>query len=138
MSMLRNIFAVIAGIATFVVAIMLVQQLGHQVYPPPTDINVDFGDPAQVRAYMATQPVGALLFVGFAWMVGAFGGTLVATKTGTLKPLYFGVIIGGLVLAGAITNLFIIPHPVWFNIAGPVAILLATYAAIALLDRSKQ
>ena len=136
MSMLRNVFAVICGIATFVVAIMIVQYLGHQVYPPPTDI--DFGDPEQTRAFMATLPVGAILFVGLSWMVGAFGGTVVATKAGTLKPLYFGVIIGGLVLAGAITNLLIIPHPPWFNIAAPIAILLASFAAISLLERSNK
>ena len=135
MSMLRNILAVVGGIATFFVLILAVQKIGHVVYPPPT--NVDFSDSVQAQAFIATLPVGALLFVGLSYAVAAFGGSIVASAVGTLKPLYFGVTIGGIVLAFTLMNFFIIPHPWWFMIAGPIAIVLASYAAIQIMQRVK-
>ena len=134
MSIIKNLLAVIAGIATFALLIMAIEWISHQVYPPP---DIDFSEPDQIRAFMSTIPVGAILFIGLAWMAGAFCGTIVASYIGTLKPLYFGIIIGGLVLAGSITNLLIIPHPVWFTVAAPIAVILATYAAVQLLTRLK-
>lgn len=134
MSAVRNVFAVIAGIATFALLIMVIEAISHQIYPPP---EIDFDKPDQIREFISTLPIGAILFVGLAWMVGAFGGTIVAGFVGTLKPLYFGVIIGGLVLAGAVTQLLIIPHPWWFTISSPIAILLASYAAIQVLERTR-
>ncbi|MDJ0761006.1 MAG: hypothetical protein QNJ19_16545 [Woeseiaceae bacterium] len=133
MSMLRNVFAVILGIATFFLLIMAVQKIGHLLYAPPTDLDVKNHE--QMRAYVATLPVGAILFVGLSYMVGAFGGSVVAAFVGTLKPLYFGVTIGGIVLAFALMNFVIIPHPWWFMLAGPIAIMLASYAAIQLMQR---
>lgn len=135
MSMIRNLLAVIAGIASFVLLIMAVQWLGHQVYTPP-ELNPD--KPDQIRAYLATMPVGAILFVGASYMLGAFGGTLLSGLIGTLKASYFGGIIGGLVLAFTISNLLVLPHPLWFNIAAPIAIVLASYAAVQVLGRLKR
>ena len=133
MSILRNIFAVIAGIATFFLLILAVQKIGHFVYAPPTDLDINNRE--QMRSYVLTLPVGAILFVGLSYMIGAFGGTIVATLVGTLKPLYFGVTIGGIVLAFTLMNFFLIPHPMWFMLAGPIAIVLASYAAIHLIQR---
>lgn len=133
MSMLRNILAVICGFVTFFLLILAVQKVGHVVYPPPADIN--FGNAEQARAYVKTLPVGAILFVGLSYVAGAFGGSVVASAVGTLKPLYFGVTIGGVVLAFTLMNFFIIPHPLWFMLAGPIAIVLASYAAIQTMQR---
>lgn len=133
MSMLRTILAVIGGFITFFLLILAVQKIGHLVYPPPADI--DFSDAELARNYVETLPVGAILFVGFSYMIGAFGGTVVASAIGTLKPLYFGVTIGGIVLAFTLMNFFIIPHPWWFMVAAPIAIVVASYAAIQLMQR---
>ena len=125
--MIRNIAAIIAAILVAFSMIMLVEWLGHQVYPPPADF--DFGDPEQVRAVIAALPVGAILFVAAAWAIGAFAGTFVGAMIGTAKPYIYAAIVGGLVLAGAITNLIIIPHPIWFSIAAPVGVIVATWLA---------
>ena len=82
--------------------------LGHFVYPPPAD--VEFGDPDEVRAFMATLPVGSILFVGAAWASGTFLGTLSGALLSGAKPLPYAVVVGGIVLAGAITMLLVIPQ----------------------------
>lgn len=113
--------------------IKAVEMLGHLAYPPPTDI--EFGDPEQVREFMATLPVGSLLFVGGAWVAGAFLGTLAGALTSTTRPLPYAVVTGGIVLAGAITMLLIIPHPRWFTIGAPVAIIIAAFLGMVFAAR---
>ena len=62
--MIRNVGAGVLGLMMGLMLVWLIQQIGHTVYPPPVD--VDFGDPEAVRAYIAALPIGAILFVGAA------------------------------------------------------------------------
>jgi hypothetical protein len=126
--MVKNVAAAIAGIVTAFVMIMLIEKLGHVIYPPPTDL--DFSDPEVMRPYIATLPFLALLFPMIAWVVGTFAGTIVACKIGTANPLAFAAVIGGLVLAGTIANLIMIPHPVWFSAVSLVAIAASAWIAV--------
>ncbi len=125
--MIRNILAIAVAIVVAFVTIMLVEKLGHIVYPPPEDI--DFGEPAEVREFIGSLPVGAILFVGAAWAIGTFVGSISGALIGTNKSYIYSVVVGGLVLAGAITNLIIIPHPIWFTIAAPIAVIAAAFLA---------
>jgi hypothetical protein len=130
---IRKLAAAVVGIAVAMLVIRVVEMLGHFVYPPPADI--EFGDPDAVRAFMATLPVGSILFVGAAWAGGTFLGTLAGALLSGAKPLPYAVVVGGIVLAGAITMLLIIPHPWWFTIAAPVAIIVAALLGMALAPR---
>ena len=128
--MIRKLAAAIAGVIEAMVAIQLVQMLGHLVYPPPADI--EFGDPEQVREFMATLPVGSILFVGAAWFVGTFAGTLAGALIAGTGAMPYAIVIGGFVLAGAILMLVIIPHPWWFTITAPLSIITAAILAVVL------
>lgn len=128
--MIRNLAAAVAGIVVALLTIQFVQVLGHLVYPPPTDI--EFDNPELVREFMSTLPVGSILFVGAAWAIGAFLGTLAGALLARSKPLPYAIVTGGIVLAGAITMLLIIPHPWWFTIAAPLAIVVAAALAAYL------
>ncbi len=131
--MIRKLAAAVVGIAVAMLVIRVVEMLGHFVYPPPADI--EFGDPDAVRAFIATLPVGSILFVGAAWAGGTFLGTLAGALLSGAKPLPYAVVVGGIVLAGAITMLLVIPHPWWFTIAAPVAIIVAALLGMALAPR---
>ena len=128
--MIRSLAAAVAGIVVALLTIQLVQMLGHLVYPPPTDI--EFDNPELVREFMSTLPVGSILFVGAAWAIGAFLGTLAGALLARSKPLPYAIVTGGIVLAGAITMLLVIPHPWWFTIAAPLAIVVAAALAAYL------
>lgn len=125
--MLRNIGAILAGVVTAFVLILVVEKLGHLIYPPPADL--DFSDPEAIRPYMATLPFLALLVPMIAWVVGTFVGSVVASKIGTANPLLFAGVVGGLVLAATIANLIMIPHPVWFSIVSLIAIAASAWFA---------
>lgn len=125
--MARNAAAALAGIVTAFVLIMLIEKLGHIIYPPPPDL--DFSDPQAMRPYIATLPFLALLFPMIAWVVGTFAGTFLACKIGTANPLLFAAIVGGLVLAGTIANLIVIEHPLWFSIVSLLAVAASAWIA---------
>ena len=126
--MAKNVAAAIAGIVTAFVMIMLIEKLGHVIYPPPTDL--DFSDPEVMRPYIATLPFLALLFPMIAWVVATFAGTVLACKIGTANPLAFAAVVGGLVLAGTITNLIMIKHPLWYSLLALIAIIASAWIAV--------
>ncbi len=129
--MRRNALAYIAGILTAFIMVGLVEALGHLVYPPPS--NFDFGDEQALADLVASLPVGAILFVAAAWSIGAFTGSLVAGRIGTLKPIYFSSVVTGLILAGGITQLMIIAHPTWFAIVSLGGVVAAGVAATLVI-----
>lgn len=59
--LLRNILAIVAGVLIGAVVILVVQSIGHLVYPVSSEI--DLSDREAMRAFMASLPIGALLFV---------------------------------------------------------------------------
>ena len=134
--MLRNIAAGIVGLIVAAAGVQLIQVLGHSVYPPPE--NIDFSDPKQVEVLMTTLPVGAVLFVGASWAVGAFAGTLVGALLAMAKPLVYAVVVGGFVLAAAVFMLVVMPHPWWFSISAPLAIVVGTWLGMYLADRLRR
>lgn len=118
----RNIAAGVVGIVVAFVLVLVVEKIGHMVYPPPADL--DFTDAQAMGEYVSTLPLGALLFVAAAWFIAAAVGTCAACAIGTGRPMYFAVVVGGLVFIAASFNLTIIPHPIWFSVLGLTGILI--------------
>ena len=123
--MIRKIAAIVIGAFVAIALIATVEFFGHQVYPPPT--GIDINDVAAMEAYAASMPTGALLFVGAAWMVGAFGGGILAAFIAREAAATNCIIVGGLVLAGTIMTLISIPHPLWFSITSVVAVIATIF-----------
>ena len=126
--MFRNIAAIVAGVVTAFVTIMLVDKIGHMIYPPPE--GLDFSDPDAIRPYLATLPVGAFVFILASSVIAAFVGTLIACYVGTANPTLFGAVVGGIVLAATIANFIAIPHPLWLALATLIGIVVSTLLAI--------
>lgn len=130
----RKILAGVIGVLTAIALVWVVESIGHAIWPPPDDL--DFGNTDVMRAYIDTLPLGALLSVALAWFVGSFGGTFVACKVGTARPLVYLLIVGGMMFAGAAFNLTIIPHPIWFSILGVVGIFAGAWLGMKLGGRA--
>ena len=128
--MLRDAGAAVAGIIIAFALIFGIEYLGHMIYPPPE--GLDFSDSEAMRPYVASLPPLALLFPMFAWFIAAFVGTLVASALGTARPVTFAAIIGMLILAGTITNLIWIPHPLWFSVVAVLGIIASAWLAMTI------
>jgi uncharacterized protein YacL len=131
----RSILAVVAGLVLGVVLIFAVESLGHFVYPPPSDL--DMTNPEALKNLMANAPVGALLFVILAYVIGSFGGGWLAARLAQKSHVMHSLIVGGLLMAAGIMNMLMIPHPTWFWIISLVLYLPAAYAG-ALLGQKRQ
>ena len=125
--MLRKISAVLVGLVVAFGTVMLVEWAGHQVYPPPADL--DYTDAAQMNNYISTLPLGAFLFVLLAWFSGTVAGGMAACRVAVDKPIVFASIIGTMMLVATIANMMIIPQPTWFSITAIVLIAAGTLLA---------
>lgn len=121
----RKILAVVAGVILAGVVTFAVQKIGHQVYPPPE--NLDTKNMEAMKAYIATLPVGALLFVLLSYIVGSSAGGWLAAKIVRTSQIHLPLTVGGIQLLFGIMNLVTIPHPVWFAIASVIVFLPAAY-----------
>lgn len=124
----KKIAAGVVGILISMGLVWLVEMIGHSVYPPPPDI--DFSDADAMRIYVASLPLGALLFVSSAWFIGTLGGTLAACKVGDAQPKVYAMVVGGMMLLATAINLAMIPHPLWFAILGIVGIIAAAWLGV--------
>lgn len=125
MLILRRILAVLAGLFTAMLVVILIETLSRRVYPPPP--GIDLTDPAQLEAFFQGLSPGALGMILAAWTLGTLAGALVACRIGPDRPLIFASIIGAIMLVATMVNLAAIPHSDGFGIA---AIALVTGAAL--------
>ena len=129
--MIRNILGIVVGLVVAVLAVMAVQALGHALYPYPADI--DLNDPEQIARIFPTIPLPAKLFVVAAWFGGALAGAAVAKAIAGRDWAAWTIAV--LIAIGAVTNIFVIPHPVWMQLSAVVAPLLGGLIANHLVRR---
>ena len=131
--MLRSILAVVVGVILAGVVVLAVESIGHIVYPPPADL--DASNPEALKAYVAHAPIGVLLFVLLAWAAGSFVGGWSAARIARRAPSFHAMIVGSLVLLSGIATMLMIPHPLWFWIAGILAIVPVSFISSLLVTR---
>lgn len=117
--MLRKILAVVIGMLVGAMVVALIDMLGHTVYPFPEGLDMD--DSAAVAAYLAGAPLGAMLFVVLAWVMGSFVAGAVATLICNDGKSVYALICGVLLLIAGITTLLMIAHPTWMWIVSAFA-----------------
>lgn len=132
--MIRRLLAVIVGIAAAILMVMIIQKLGHSLYPPPADM--DLNDQAYMKQYVANLPWGPLAFVIGSYVIATLVGGWLAVAIAGEKPLLYAAIVAAFVLAGAIMTVMTIPHPGWFTAAAVAGIILATVLAAALASHT--
>jgi hypothetical protein len=131
---LRNTVVVLVGLAVGIGLIMLVQGIGHKMYPPPEGLNSD--DTEAIQAYLSSAPLMALLMVPISYFIGGLGAELVTcrwTKGNNTSIL----IVGLLLLIATIMTLFDFPHPTWMVLVNILATLLPLGTALYLAPRCR-
>jgi pimeloyl-ACP methyl ester carboxylesterase len=129
----RGVGATVAGVLVAGLTIAGIEWLGHRLYPPPAGLKAD--DLEALAAHVAAMPIGALLFVLLAWLLGVFLGGLVAALLAGRRPRLYAGVIAAVILLGAIANFAMIPHPAWFMALTVLSLPLAGFAAAAARQR---
>lgn len=125
--MARTMFGVLAGVVLAWLVITLSQLLSAALYPPPS--NLDLRDPAALAEFIAAAPVTAMACVLAGYGMAAFLGGWVAAKISRQHRPGAALAVGALVLAGAIANTLLIPHPLWMVVIGVLLPLPAAWLA---------
>ncbi|MGL4464512.1 MAG: hypothetical protein ACRC1K_20360 [Planctomycetia bacterium] len=123
---MRFVVAVIAGTIVAGGVVAVGEGLSGLLHPPPA--GMDFNDPDKLRAFIATLPASAFVFVLAAWTVGSFAGSLVAGLLTRGRSAVAPAVVGGLMIAAVLFNLATIPHPVWMAVAAIVLVPAALFA----------
>lgn len=121
--MKRMILAGIAGIVAMMVTVVLVEAVGHSVFPPPAGTNLQ--DPEALKALMASMPLGALVMVVVGWLLGAAFGSMLAARLARPRGMGPALAVGVVMLLASGATMLMIPHPLWmmlFGLAAPLPI----------------
>lgn len=125
MKILKRILAVVAGIVTANVIIIINEMINHKLYPLPPGVSYETNKEAFFK-YVETVPIEAKLMIIFGYAIAAFAGGFVATKIKNDGNRYYALIVGGFLLAATILNFMMMPHtPVWIWVLGVIVPFLA-------------
>jgi hypothetical protein len=109
--MIKNILSVVLGLAASSFIIFALEVLGHIIYPPPTDLDIN--NMEALKAFTSSAPAIVFVLVIIAYAVGSFIGGLVAAAIAAQNKMTKAITVGGILMGLGAYNLFMIPHPVW-------------------------
>ena len=122
---MRIALGVGAGIVVAFLCILGIELVGHMIFPPPADFDINNRE--QMERLMEQAPAGALLLLLVAWFIGALLGALTADRIA--RRGLAGWAIALLVIAGGVWTMLLIPHPAWIWALGIALPLAAAWLA---------
>ena len=129
-TLLRSAGAVIAGLVVAMLAAAGVEAMSAVLHPFPP--GADPTDLETCRLHVSRYPAGVLLLCGLGWGIGVFASTWVATRLGSQRHVAHGIAVGALLLGAAVTNMAMLPYPLWFWALNLVLFPAATWAGSSL------
>ncbi len=120
-SFLRNLLAVVLGMALAFGLVVLVEMFSNVVHPLPDELKGNI--PEHVRRY----PSWVLGVVVLAYGATAAAATWVAARVGSRVA---GVLVALLLAWALIFNLSMLPYPLWFKVVMPTVLAGACFAGI--------
>ncbi len=123
----RSFLGIFVGFLSALIIIQFLEGLGHRIFPMPEDLNLE--DMEAFSNYVKQLSFKELLPVLLAHFLSAFIGCMIGLKIarGAKIVAYF---VGGLVLLGALMNLYLITHPLWFMVADVLLVIIGVILAL--------
>lgn len=124
---LKNIIAVIAG---FLIGSLVnggIIMISASVIPPPDGADVTTMEGLKASMHLFQPKHFLMPFLAHA--LGTFSGAFLAAKIAASHQLKFALGIGILFLAAGITNVVLLPSPLWFSVLD----LVLAYIPMAFL-----
>lgn len=111
-NLLRNVLAVVAGIAIGGVVNMALITLSPSLIPPPAGVDVTNAESLSNAMHLFEPRHFVMPFLAHA--VGTLAGALVAYLVAASYKAQFAYVIGAVFLCGGVAASFMIPAPTWF------------------------
>ncbi|WP_207395180.1 hypothetical protein [Bremerella alba] len=123
---IRAILAVFIGLVVAFLLVIAVELFSAVVHPFPADFG---GTEDEVCAHVEKYPAWVLAAVLPMWAMAVFGSVWIAQKIGDLIA---SLMVALLLLIAVGFNQWMLPYPIWFEVANYVAFPLATLGAIGI------
>ena len=112
----KNILAVVLGLLLGGLVNFAIIMVSGMIIPPPEGVN-----PADMESIKAAMEAGLYEMHHFilpflAHAIGTLIGALLAAKIAASHKMIFAIVIGAFFLIGGITNVMMLPSPMWFNV----------------------
>lgn len=128
----RSFLAVFAAGAGATIIILIIQNIGINLYPPSPELTMELNSPdkavqkAAYRQLIMLAPTGALVFVLVSYSMGSVAAGWIAARLAPNHPLVHAALIGTCLLGGCILNFSLAPHPTWMVAIGVALFMPAT------------
>jgi len=111
---IKNILALIAGFIFGSMVNMGIIMVSGSIIPPPdgADVTTMEGLKASMHLFQPKH----FIFPFLAHALGTFAGALLAAIIAANHKMKFALGIAFLFLAGGITNIYLLPSPIWFSV----------------------
>jgi hypothetical protein len=133
---IKNILAVVAGVVIGGALNSGIIMISSSVIPPPNgaDVTTMEGLKAALPFFQPKHFIMPFLAHALGTLLGAF----IAAKFSANHKMIFAYVIGGFFLIGGISNVFMLPSPVWFTIVDLVlAYIPMSFIASKLAIKNK-
>jgi hypothetical protein len=111
---LKNVLAVIAGIFVGSIVNMGLITVSGSIIPPPAGADVTTMEGLKASMHLF-RPIN-FLFPFLAHALGTLVGAFIAALIATTHKMRFAIGIGIFFLLGGITNVLMLPSPIWFAV----------------------
>jgi hypothetical protein len=124
---LRHILAVLAGLVLGSIVNMSLVMVSGKIIPPPAgaDVTTLEGLKASIHLFEPRH----FLFPFLAHALGTLVGAFVAAALAASRKMALALLVGVLFCAGGVTNVLMLPAPLWFNVVD----LVGAYIPMAWL-----
>lgn len=123
---MKKVFAIIIGVTAGFAIVFIGDSTTHALSPLPR--GLDYTNRDEMAEFMATVPIYVLVIMLIFWLASSFLGAMLASRLNRIEWKRTSLIVGGILMAAAILNLAMHPHPAWMWISA-----LAGYIPAALL-----
>jgi hypothetical protein len=131
---LRNTLAVIAGILFGSTINMGIIAISSSIIPPPEGADVTTMEGLSASMHLFQPKHFIMPFLAHA--LGTFAGALLTAFIAVNHKMKLALLIGLVFLIGGITNVFMLPSPIWFTILDLVlAYFPMAYIAGKLMEK---
>lgn len=128
---MRQIFAIVAGLSTAVLIIIMAQMIKEGLYPTPR--TLDMKDKAAVELWFETLPNMAFWIITISHGLAGFSSGLISSlvSSGQLRAVY-GLISASIVFIMVVIFLFTYYFPTWFVITDTTITAVLCFSGVVL------
>ena len=119
--MLNRILAIVVGIITGFLIVTFGDLIVHQFIVVPVGLNIL--DKKTMTDFIATIPIPYLIIMVGYWLLSSCLGAMVASVINRKGWRNTSLIVGAILMIGAISNMLLIPHPTWMLVVSAIGYL---------------